>query len=220
MGLFFIDISNPMSLIIFLSLMFFSFISWSIIFSKFFDLMKLKKIIKNQEELLGYCKTIAFKQWHKKLIAQNEHNLFSKLYDVIQKIITESECYDKDTHLKMHKHLNLFLEDEEQKRAQGLSSLATIANVSPYIGLLGTLAAMMQTFVFMSGQSGGIAELAPGLAEALQATAAGLLVAIPANIAYNNFTASYRSCLQKLSHQGEYFLMHIDHAFRSSSYEK
>jgi biopolymer transport protein TolQ len=109
----------------------------------------------------------------------------------------------------------LFLEEEEGQRIQGLSWLATIANVSPYIGLLGTLAGVMHTFNLMNEQTLSLIQLAPGLAEALQATVAGLLVAIPANIAYNKFTASYRSSLQKLSSQGEYLLLHVDSSFRN-----
>ena len=99
------------------------------------------------------------------------------------------------------------MDEQEQKRIGGLSWLATIANVSPYVGLLGTLWGIMQTFSILGQEAAGISQLAPGLADALQATALGLLVAIPAHIAYNKFISSYRNCLGELSRQGNYLLL-------------
>ena len=138
-----------------------------------------------------------------------------KLYNQAQEMINGSKSYDSTINNNLNKYLLLFLEEEERQRIQGLSWLATIANVSPYIGLLGTLAGVMHTFNLMNEQSLLLMQLAPGLAEALQATAIGLLVAIPANIAYNKFTSSYRSSLQILSSQGEYLLLHVDASFRN-----
>ena len=74
---------------------------------------------------------------------------------------------------------------------RGISLLATIGSVSPYIGLFGTVWGIMNAF-----QSLGMVEqatlqmVAPGISEALVATAMGLFVAIPAVIAYNRFTSA------------------------------
>ncbi len=68
--------------------------------------------------------------------------------------------------------------------------LATFGSVSPLIGLLGTVLGVMDAFIGISvGGSGNITAVAPGVAEALVTTVAGLSVAIPAVIAYNIFTA-------------------------------
>ncbi len=68
--------------------------------------------------------------------------------------------------------------------------LATFGSVSPLIGLLGTVLGVMDAFIGISvGGSGNISAVAPGVAEALVTTVAGLAVAIPAVIAYNIFTA-------------------------------
>jgi biopolymer transport protein TolQ len=68
--------------------------------------------------------------------------------------------------------------------------LATFGSVSPLIGLLGTVLGVMDAFIGISvGGSGNITAVAPGVAEALVTTVAGLAVAIPAVIAYNIFTA-------------------------------
>jgi hypothetical protein len=73
-------------------------------------------------------------------------------------------------------------------RASG--SLATIGSAAPFIGLFGTVVGIMTSFQAIAGsQSTNLAVVAPGIAEALLATAIGLLAAIPAVIAYNKLTA-------------------------------
>ena len=70
-----------------------------------------------------------------------------------------------------------------------LNFLASAGSVSPYIGLLGRVWGIMHAFIGLSGaQSATLASVAPGIAEALIATAIGLFAAIPAVVAYNRFT--------------------------------
>lgn len=69
-----------------------------------------------------------------------------------------------------------------------LAMLATIGSVSPYVGLFGTVVGIMNTFLKLGGtQQATLATVAPGIAEALVATAAALVAAIPAFIAYNRY---------------------------------
>jgi len=71
-----------------------------------------------------------------------------------------------------------------------LSFLATVGSVSPYIGLLGTVWGIMHAFIGLAdAQSATLASVAPGIAEALIATAIGLFAAIPAVMAYNRYTS-------------------------------
>ncbi|MFN3984868.1 MAG: protein TolQ [Rhodocyclaceae bacterium] len=70
-----------------------------------------------------------------------------------------------------------------------LSFLATVGSVSPYIGLLGTVWGIMNSFRGLSTTAGAtLSSVAPGIAEALVATAIGLFAAIPAVVAYNRYT--------------------------------
>lgn len=70
-----------------------------------------------------------------------------------------------------------------------LAFLATVGSVSPYIGLLGTVWGIMNAFRGLSSMSSAtLAQVAPGIAEALIATAIGLFAAIPAVVAYNRYT--------------------------------
>jgi biopolymer transport protein TolQ len=89
--------------------------------------------------------------------------------------------------------LRLVLEKEEgierDDLSHGLLWLAIIATVSPLMGLLGTVIGVMNAFIGVaSAGSANITAVAPGVAEALTTTVAGLVVAIPAAIAYNYFT--------------------------------
>ena len=84
-----------------------------------------------------------------------------------------------------------------------LSFLATVGSVSPYIGLLGTVWGIMNSFRGLSNVAQAtLAQVAPGIAEALIATAIGLFAAIPAVIAYNRYTAE----IDRLANRYESFI--------------
>jgi biopolymer transport protein TolQ len=77
---------------------------------------------------------------------------------------------------------------EIERLEQSLATLATIGSISPYVGLFGTVWGIMSSFIALGGvQQATLAMVAPGIAEALIATAIGLFAAIPAVIAYNRY---------------------------------
>jgi len=79
---------------------------------------------------------------------------------------------------------------EMDRLEHNLASLATISNTSPYVGLFGTVWGIMSSFHALGGvQSATIAMVAPGISEALIATAMGLFAAIPAVVAYNRYSS-------------------------------
>lgn len=80
--------------------------------------------------------------------------------------------------------------EQEEKLEKHLSFLATVGSVSPYIGLFGTVWGIMNSFIGLSQlEQATLSAVAPGIAEALIATAIGLFAAIPAVIAYNRLSA-------------------------------
>jgi biopolymer transport protein ExbB/TolQ len=88
------------------------------------------------------------------------------------------------------------------KAEGGLSNLAMISSVSPFIGLFGTVWGIMASFVgIAAARDTSLAVVAPGIAEALAATAYGLAAAIPASIAYNRLGAAFSAVGQKLVHR-------------------
>ncbi|WP_210162637.1 MotA/TolQ/ExbB proton channel family protein, partial [Pleomorphomonas koreensis] len=96
------------------------------------------------------------------------------------------------------------LEAAASRRAMaGTGLLATIGSTAPFIGLFGTVWGIMNAFVGISeSQTTNLAVVAPGIAEALLATATGLVAAIPAVVVYNHLarrTAAYRAEMTDLS---------------------
>ena len=86
--------------------------------------------------------------------------------------------------------MRVALAREQEKLETHLSFLATVGSTSPYIGLLGTVWGIMNSFLSLAAlKQATIAVVAPGIAEALIATAAGLFAAIPAVIAYNRYAS-------------------------------
>lgn len=86
---------------------------------------------------------------------------------------------------------------EQERLEKHLSFLATVGSTSPYIGLFGTVIGIMNSFRSLASQSQATLSLvAPGIAEALVATAIGLFAAIPAVIAYNRFASASDSVLK------------------------
>lgn len=87
--------------------------------------------------------------------------------------------------------MRIALSREEEKLNTHLPFLASVASVSPYIGLFGTVWGIMQSFRGLAMvQQATLAVVAPGISEALIATAMGLFAAIPAVLAYNRFAAN------------------------------
>jgi biopolymer transport protein TolQ len=95
-----------------------------------------------------------------------------------------------------------------------LSFLASVASVSPYVGLFGTVWGIMHAFVGLSNmQQVTLATVAPGIAEALVATAIGLFAAIPAVIAYNRFARD----IDRIAIQLETFIEEFSNILQRSS---
>ena len=88
-----------------------------------------------------------------------------------------------------------------------LTALATLGNISPFVGLFGTVIGVMRAFQAISRTgSGGLGTVSAGIAEALVATAAGLFVAIPAVTAYNHFVSRVKGCATEMDGAGSELL--------------
>lgn len=119
-----------------------------------------------------------------------------------------------------HRAMRVALSREVEKLENNLSFLATVGSISPYIGLFGTVWGIMNSFIALgSQQQATLAMVAPGIAEALIATAMGLFAAIPAVIAYNRFShkvekieANYGNFMEEFSN-----ILHRQVSVQSSS---
>ncbi len=102
--------------------------------------------------------------------------------------------------------MRVAISKEEEKLETHLSFLASVGSTSPYIGLLGTVWGIMNSFRGLANaHQATLATVAPGISEALIATAMGLFAAIPAVIAYNNFSHRLDSILSSYETFAEEF---------------
>ncbi len=93
-------------------------------------------------------------------------------------------------HSRIDRSMDVAIAKEADKLQKGLTVLATIGSAAPFVGLFGTVWGIMNAFVEIAAQQNtNLAVVAPGIAEALMATALGLLAAIPAVIFYNKLSA-------------------------------
>ena len=114
--------------------------------------------------------------------------------------------------------LQVAITEQEIELEKGLQFLATVGSVSPYIGLFGTVWGIMNSFIGLSQvQQATLSTVAPGIAEALIATAMGLFAAIPAVIAYNRFAARGQTLLTRYYAFGNELQVRLHRALRGTS---
>ena len=110
--------------------------------------------------------------------------------------------------------MQLAATEEVRRVEKGMSWLATTAGVAPFIGLFGTVWGIIDAFSGLSTAGGAsLRAVAPGIAEALVTTAAGLFAAIPALIAYNHFLQNIRDLAQRLDTFALEFAAQIEKTF-------
>ena len=103
--------------------------------------------------------------------------------------------------------MDVAIDKQIDKYEKNLTFLATVGSVAPFVGLFGTVWGIMNSFQSIAiSRNTSLAIVAPGIAEALFATALGLLAAIPAVVAYNKFSSDSRRYTQKLENFTQSFL--------------
>ena len=129
-------------------------------------------------------------------------NVFRKTMQVVLKSRSRSNLNEKLTSL-----LESNIESEVNFLEKNFSFLATVGSTAPFIGLFGTVWGIMNSFQSIAvSRNTSLAIVAPGIAEALFATALGLLAAIPAVVAYNKFNNDSKKYSQRLENFAKRFL--------------
>ncbi len=158
-----------------------SIVSWAIIFSKKTQLTKHHLALKKFKK--GFNTQAATEN----VFNVNDTNPNTAMFKVAKE---EFERGDKHHSERAEKVLHMCIEEKVEKLETRLPILAIIGSASPYIGLLGTVWGIMHSFIGLASvKQATIAIVAPGIAEALIATAFGLFAAIPASIFHNKLTA-------------------------------
>ncbi|CAJ2376531.1 MAG: Tol-Pal system protein TolQ [Arenicellales bacterium IbO2] len=129
-----------------------------------------------------------FREWSGARETEGIVNIFIAGYSEYHRLRQKKNVTRADTVDGVHRSMRVALSREVDRLETHLSFLATLGSTSPYIGLFGTVWGIMNSFRAIGVlQQVTIASVAPGISEALIATAMGLFAAIPAVIAYNSF---------------------------------
>ena len=180
-----------------------SIYSWAVIIEKF---RLFKKINKSSEEF-------ETKFWNSKSAESFYNNLPANIQDPMALVFKEAmqsllkKKSRSDINAKMTTMLETGIEKQISKISKGFTFLATVGSTAPFIGLFGTVWGIMNSFQSIAiSRNTSLAIVAPGIAEALFATALGLLAAIPAVVAYNKFNNDTIQYTQKLENFSKRFL--------------
>ena len=177
--------------------------SWAIIFDKIKVFRKINKGAEEFEE----------KFWKSKSAETFYNNLPATLDDPMAKVFKSSMQALMKTRSRsnLSERLSGILEASIEKQMniidKNYTFLATVGSTAPFIGLFGTVWGIMNSFQSIAiSRNTSLAIVAPGIAEALFATALGLLAAIPAVIAYNKFSNDSKKYSQKLENFSKRFI--------------
>ena len=181
----------------------FSIYSWAIIFDKIRLFRKINKSAEEFEE----------KFWKSKSAETFYNNLPSATNDPMAEVFKSSMQMVMKSRSKsnLSERLEGVLEANIEKQMTNVDKnytfLATVGSTAPFIGLFGTVWGIMNSFQSIAiSRNTSLAIVAPGIAEALFATALGLLAAIPAVIAYNKFSNDSKKYSQKLENFSKRFI--------------
>jgi biopolymer transport protein TolQ len=183
---------KPVPLAVIALLVLFSLLSWTIVFSKWGLFKKAQK--DNRSFLRAFRKSLnlqAVALASEQFSAAPMVAVFDFGYGEVERQIKQRGALVNK--LSIERSLQLGISEEITKLERNMNWLATVASVSPFIGLFGTVWGIMDAFVGLGNAgSASLRAVAPGIAESLVTTALGLVAAIPAAIFYNIFGTSVR----------------------------
>ncbi len=177
--------------------------SWAVIIEKF---RLFKKINQSSDEFeTKFWNSKSAETFYNNLPANVQDPMALVFKDAMQSLLKKRSR--TDINAKMTTMLETGIEKQISKISKGFTFLATVGSTAPFIGLFGTVWGIMNSFQSIAiSRNTSLAIVAPGIAEALFATALGLLAAIPAVIAYNKFNNDTIQYTQKLENFSKRFL--------------
>lgn len=189
--------ASPAVQMVFLILLVLSVISWVIIIQRWMVLSAARKGVLSFEQ--RFWSGMDLSQLYKEGTQMQQDNLqvvgmeniFRAGFKEFMRLRKQGSV-DKEAVMEgTQRAMRVAYSREEEKLERHLPFLATVGSVSPYIGLFGTVIGIMNAFIGLAGQAQATLQVvAPGIAEALFATAIGLFAAIPAVVAYNRYSST------------------------------
>ena len=189
--------------LVMLSLVAASIFSWALIIDKIKIFRKLFKETEIAEDQFWSSKSAG--DFYKKTDSNSDNPLvlvFRAGLECIQEHKSKGQIMERTKRV-----MDVAIDKQVEKYEKNLTFLATVGSVAPFVGLFGTVWGIMNSFQSIAiSRNTSLAIVAPGIAEALFATALGLLAAIPAVVAYNKFSSDSRKYTQKLENFTQSFL--------------
>ena len=179
-----------------------SIYSWAVIIEKY---RLFKKINKSSEEFENkFWKSRSAESVYNNLPENIDDPMANVFKDTMQVIIKSKSKSNLSN--KLESMLEVNIEKQMNRLDKNYTFLATVGSTAPFIGLFGTVWGIMNSFQSIAiSRNTSLAIVAPGIAEALFATALGLLAAIPAVVAYNKFSSDSKKYSQKLENFSKRF---------------
>ena len=179
-----------------------SIYSWALIIEKY---RLFKKINQSSEEFENkFWKSRSAEAFYNSLPNDIDDPMANVFKDTMQVIIKSKSKSNLSNRLESMLEVNI--EKQMNKLDKNYTFLATVGSTAPFIGLFGTVWGIMNSFQSIAiSRNTSLAIVAPGIAEALFATALGLLAAIPAVVAYNKFSSDSKKYSQKLENFSKRF---------------
>ncbi|MDA1341296.1 MAG: protein TolQ [Proteobacteria bacterium] len=184
-----------------------SALSWIVIFERYFNLNKIKSANRSFEDEFWSGKDLNDLYESIQDIPRDQltgsRNVFKHGFSEFLRLADGQKITTEDLE-SVNRSIRVSLAREEEGLMTHLPFLANVGSVSPYVGLFGTVWGIINSFQGLSDATQAtINAVAPGISEALVATALGLFAAIPAVVAYNRFASDSDSQLQQSSIFGE-----------------
>ena len=178
--------------------------SWAIIIEKY----KLFKKINGSSSFFEdqFWSSKSADSLYKKLEGYNEDPM-ANVFKAGMDFMIKNKSRSASTQERVLQALSSSIDKEMEIVEKKLTFLATVGSTAPFIGLFGTVWGIMNSFQSIAiSKNTSLAIVAPGIAEALFATALGLLAAIPAVVAYNKFTSDSRRYSTRLENFSQSFI--------------
>jgi biopolymer transport protein TolQ len=176
--------------IVMLGLLAASIWSWAIILEKFFQFARTKKETDKFEQVFWSGQSLV--ELYQALNQRRNTSMAALFVAGMREWLRSSETAKPSagTQLRVQKVMDVAISREVDRLERRLTFLATVGSTAPFVGLFGTVWGIMTSFQAIAvSKNTNLAVVAPGIAEALFATALGLLAAIPAVIFYNKFNS-------------------------------
>ena len=193
--------ASPLVQVVMLLLLLASVASWVLIFQRWFVLNRVQREIDDFED--EFWSGIDLGEMHATLSGQGDslsgiESIFVAGFGEYSRLASQGDTDPDAVMQNVQRAMRVAQTREEERLERHLPFLATVGSTSPYVGLFGTVWGIMNSFRSLANMTQAtLAAVAPGISEALVATAMGLFAAIPAVIGYNRFASRVEALMKR-----------------------